>query len=92
MNRWLWLYTMVVFAADLVVFAVSFTVTPRWKPRLLRMMLTLSMLGLAVTGATNVAGGMPVGGWSQIAAATFMAVVLPFRENFDGRMGRSRVA
>jgi hypothetical protein len=83
---------MVVFAADLVVFAVSFTVTPRWKPRLLRMMLTLSMLGLAVTGATNVAGGMPVGGWSQIAAATFMAVVLPFRENFDGRMGRSRVA
>jgi hypothetical protein len=92
MNRWLLLYTMVVLAADLIVFAVSFMVTPRWKPRLLRMMLTLSMLGFAVGGATDVAAGMLVGGWSQIAAATFGAVFLPFRENFDGRIDRRRVA
>lgn len=92
MNPWLLLYTMVIFAADLVVFAVRFKAPPRWQPRLMRMMFALSTLAFAVLGATNVAAGVPAIGWSEIAVATLGTVLLPLRQKSDGHDRRDSLA
>ncbi|MDA8207260.1 MAG: hypothetical protein M0Z36_14455 [Thermaerobacter sp.] len=86
MNRWLLLYSMVVFTAVVVAYIIRFTAPPRWQQALLQLMLRLLTLSFGVFGATYVAAGMPALGWLLIAAATIGSVLVPLRPNADRKV------
>lgn len=80
--RWLFLYSIVVFATGFVVFILRFMAPSSWKPRLHRLMLGLLGLALAVFGTISASAGIsPAGGWLLIGAATFGVVVMSLRRS-----------
>jgi hypothetical protein len=86
MNRWLLLYTVILFATNIVAYIASFVVPSIWRPRLLQLMRSLSSVGVAVFGATYVCAGTTPGiGWLLIAVATFGSIFTPLRSNTDRR-------
>ena len=84
MNRWLLLYTILVFATNLVVYIARLMVPSSLRPRLLQLMFSLLSLAFALFGATYVSAGTnPALGWLLIAVATFGSILVPMRPNTD---------